>query len=116
MPLTYRNRPAAVALHTCRKSRAKPLLEDSAELFAVLLAKPQDELVRLLAVLSVHGGCSNATRHGAPTRRGAGAGRGLGMAAWWQPTANEALPARFEGRDSGCRGRLRPRTSPGWRS
>ena len=42
--------PAAVALRTLQEVAGEALPEDSAELFAVLLAKSQDELVRLLAV------------------------------------------------------------------
>ena len=42
--------PAAVALRELQQVAGEALPEDSAELFAVLLAKSQDELVRLLAV------------------------------------------------------------------
>src|SRR3546814_6062767 len=42
--------PAAVALRELQQVEGEALPEDSAELFAALLAKPQDELVRLLAV------------------------------------------------------------------
>ena len=42
--------PAAVALRELQQVAGEALPEDSAELFAALLAKPQDELVRLLAV------------------------------------------------------------------
>lgn len=42
--------PAAVALRELQEIAGKALPQDSAELFAVLLATPQDELVRLLAV------------------------------------------------------------------
>jgi ParB family chromosome partitioning protein len=42
--------PAAVALRELQQAAGVALPEDSAELFAALLAKPQDELVRLLAV------------------------------------------------------------------
>lgn len=42
--------PAAMALRELQQVAGEALSEDSAELFAALLAKPQDELVRLLAV------------------------------------------------------------------
>lgn len=42
--------PAAVALRDVQQSHAASLPEDSGELFAVLLAMPQDALVTLLAV------------------------------------------------------------------
>ncbi|MCG2599747.1 MAG: ParB/RepB/Spo0J family partition protein, partial [Achromobacter sp.] len=42
--------PAAVALRELQQVAGEGLPQDSAELFAALLAKPQDELVRLLAV------------------------------------------------------------------
>ncbi|MDK5853898.1 chromosome partitioning protein ParB, partial [Enterobacter hormaechei] len=42
--------PAAVALRELQQVAGETLPEDSAELFAALLAKSQDELVRLLAV------------------------------------------------------------------
>lgn len=43
--------PAALALRELQRASGEPLLQDSADLFAALLAKPQDELVRLLVVL-----------------------------------------------------------------
>ncbi|MCT5700954.1 ParB/RepB/Spo0J family partition protein [Pseudomonas aeruginosa] len=42
--------PAAVALRELQQAAGQALPEDNAELFAALLAKSQDELVRLLAV------------------------------------------------------------------
>ena len=63
--------------------------EDSAELFAALLAKPQDELVRLLAVCvasTVDVVTPRATQH-QPSAELAQA-VALDMAAWWQPTAD----------------------------
>lgn len=42
--------PAAEALHELRQAWDETLPQDSAALFAALLAMPQDELVRLLAV------------------------------------------------------------------
>ena len=64
------------------------LPEDSAELFAALLAKSQDELVRLLAVCvasTVNVVTPRATLHqpGAELAQAVG----LDMAAWWKPTA-----------------------------
>ena len=44
------NSPAAVALRELQQVQGGKLPQDSAELFAVLLANSQDELVRLLAV------------------------------------------------------------------
>ncbi len=56
--------PAAVALRELQQVAGEALPEDSAELFAALLAKPQDELVRLLAVcVGFHGGRGDASRH-----------------------------------------------------
>ena len=80
--------PAAVALHELQQVAGEGLPEDSAELFAVLLAKPQDELVRLLAVCvasTVDVVTPRATAHqpGAELAQAVG----LNMAAWWQPTA-----------------------------
>ncbi len=81
--------PAAVALRTLQKVAGETLPEDSAELFAALLAKPQDELVRLLAVCvasTVDVVTPRATQHqpGAELAQAVG----LDMAVWWQPTAD----------------------------
>ncbi|CAB3939476.1 MULTISPECIES: ParB/RepB/Spo0J family partition protein [Pseudomonadota] len=81
--------PAAVALRTLQKVAGEALPEDSAELFAALLAKPQDELVRLLAVCvasTVDVVTPRATQHqpGAELAQAVG----LDMAVWWQPTAD----------------------------
>ncbi|AIP10177.1 plasmid stablization protein ParB [Burkholderia pseudomallei MSHR338] len=80
--------PAAVALRELQQVAGEALPEDSAELFAALLAKPQDELVRLLAVcvaVTVDVVTPRATPH-QPGEELAQA-VGLDMAAWWQPTA-----------------------------
>jgi ParB family chromosome partitioning protein len=63
------------------------LPEDSAELFAALLAKSQDELVRLLAVC-VASTVDVVTPRATPHQPGAELAQavGLDMAAWWQPT------------------------------
>ena len=80
--------PAAVALRELQQVAGVALPEDSAELFAALLAKPQDELVRLLAVCvasTVDVVTPRATTH----HRGEELAQavGLDMAAWWKPTA-----------------------------
>lgn len=81
--------PAAVALRELQQVAGEALPQDSAELFAALLAKPQDELVRLLAVCvasTVDVVTPRATQHqpGAELAQAVG----LDMAAWWQPTAD----------------------------
>ena len=81
--------PAAVALRELQQVAGEVLPEDSAELFAALLAKPQDELVRLLAVCmasTVDVVTPRATAHqpGAELAQAVA----LDMAAWWQPTAD----------------------------
>src|SRR3546814_8038576 len=80
--------PAAMALAELQRVAGKALPQDSAELFAVLLAKPQDELLRLLAV------CAAATVDVVTTRATSqqpgevlAQAVGLDMATWWQPTA-----------------------------
>ncbi|MGR0114277.1 ParB/RepB/Spo0J family partition protein [Ralstonia pseudosolanacearum] len=80
--------PAAVALRELQQVAGEALPQDSAELFAVLLAKPQDELVRLLAVcvaVTVDVVTPRATQRqpGAELAQAVG----LDMAAWWKPTA-----------------------------
>ena len=81
--------PAAVALRKLHQVAGEGLPEDSAELFAVLLAKSQDELVRLLAVcvaVTVDVVTPRTTRQ-QPGEELAQA-VGLDMAAWWKPTAD----------------------------
>ncbi|WP_047304654.1 ParB/RepB/Spo0J family partition protein [Pseudomonas fluorescens] len=80
--------PAAVALRELQQVAGEGLPEDSAELFAVLLAKSQDELVRLLAVcvaVTVDLVTPRAAQHqpGAELAQAVG----LDMAAWWKPTS-----------------------------
>ncbi|MBG6839878.1 ParB/RepB/Spo0J family partition protein [Pseudomonas aeruginosa] len=79
---------AAVALHELQQVAGEALPEDSAELFAALLAKPQDELVWLLAVC-VASTVDVVTPRATPHQPGAELARavGLDMAAWWKPTA-----------------------------
>ncbi len=79
--------PAAVALRELQQVAGEGLPEDSAELFAVLLAKSQDELVRLLAVcvaVTVDVVTPRATQQqpGAELAQAVG----LDMAGWWKPT------------------------------
>ncbi len=79
---------AAVALRELQQVAGEALPEDSADLFAALLAKSQDELVRLLAVcvaVTVDVVTPRATPH-QPGEELAQA-VGLDMAAWWQPSA-----------------------------
>lgn len=79
--------PAAVALRELQQVAGEALPEDSTELFAALLVKPQDELVRLLAVCvasTVDTVTPRATLH-QPGKELAQA-VGLDMAAWWKPT------------------------------
>lgn len=80
--------PAAVALRDLQQGAGEALPEDSAELFAVLLAKSQDELVRLLAVC-VASTVDVVTPRAKPHRPGEELAQavGLDMAAWWKPTA-----------------------------
>lgn len=81
--------PAALALSELRKTWADQLPQEPAELFAVLLAMPQDELVQLLALCTapaVDVVTPRATA-GQPGTELAQA-LGLGMATWWKPTAD----------------------------
>jgi len=79
---------AAVALRELQQAWGDKLPEDSAELFAALLAKPQDELVKLLAVC-VASTVDVVTPRATPHQPGEELAQavGLDMAAWWQPTA-----------------------------
>ena len=79
--------PAAVALRELQQVAGEGLPQDSADLFAALLAKSQDELVRLLAVcvaVTVDVVTPRATQQqpGAELAQAVG----LDMAAWWKPT------------------------------
>lgn len=81
--------PAAVALRELQQVAGEALPQDSAELFAALLAMEQSELVRLLAVCvaaTVDVVTPRATAHqpGAELAQAVG----LDMAAWWRPTAD----------------------------
>ncbi len=80
--------PAAVALAELQRVAGEALPQDSANLFAALLAKSQDELVQLLAVCTV-ASVDVVTPRATPLQPGAELAQavGLDMAAWWQPTA-----------------------------
>ncbi len=79
--------PAAAALRELQQAWGEQLPDDDAELFAVLLAMPQDELVRLLAVcVASTVDVVSSREHDAPGEVLAQA-VGLDMAAWWKPTA-----------------------------
>lgn len=80
--------PAAVALRELQQAWAGKLPEDSAELFAALLAMEQGELVTLLAVC-VASTVDVVTPRATPRQPGKELAQavGLDMAAWWQPTA-----------------------------
>ncbi|EPM0010079.1 ParB/RepB/Spo0J family partition protein [Pseudomonas aeruginosa] len=81
--------PAAVALRELQQVAGEALPQDSAELFAALLAMEQGELLRLLAVcvaatVDVVTPRATAQQPGAEMAQAVG----LDMAAWWQPTAD----------------------------
>jgi ParB family chromosome partitioning protein len=80
--------PAAVALRELQQRWGQRLPMDSDELFAALLALPQDELVQLLAVC-VASTVDVMTPRAAQAAPGAELAQavGLDMAAWWKPTA-----------------------------
>lgn len=80
--------PAAVALRDMQQARAASLPTDSGELFAALLAMPQDALVNLLAVC-VAPTVDVVTPRATTTLPGVELADavGLDMAAWWKPTA-----------------------------
>jgi len=79
---------AAVALREVQQAQGGKLPEDSAELFAALLAMEQGELVKLLAVC-VASTVDVVTPRATPRQPGAELAKvvGLDMAAWWKPTA-----------------------------
>jgi ParB family chromosome partitioning protein len=80
--------PAAMALRELRQVGSEALPQDSAQLFAALLALEQDELVRLLAVC-VAATVDVVTPRATVQQRGAELAQavGLDMAVWWRPTA-----------------------------
>lgn len=80
--------PAAVALRELQEAWGGKLPENSADLFAALLAMEQGELVKLLAVC-VASTVDVVTPRATVQQPGAELAQALGlnMAAWWQPTA-----------------------------
>ncbi|WP_027806969.1 MULTISPECIES: ParB N-terminal domain-containing protein [Burkholderia] len=80
--------PAAVALCELQEVVGEALPQDSADLFAALQAKSQDELVRLLAVCMAST-VDVVTPRASQQQPGAELAQavGLDMAAWWKPTA-----------------------------
>lgn len=80
--------PAAVALRELQEVAGEALPQDSADLFAALQAKSQDELVRLLAVC-VASTVDVVTPRATQQQPGAELAQavGLDMATWWKPTA-----------------------------
>jgi ParB family transcriptional regulator, chromosome partitioning protein len=83
----YPQSPAAVALRELQQAWRERLPDDDADLFAGLLALPQEELVRLLAVCVAS--TVNVVTSRAREVRGAALAQtvGLDMRAWWAPTA-----------------------------
>jgi len=81
--------PAAVTLHELQQSWRDKLPEDSAALFAALLAMEQGELVKLLAVC-VAATVDMVTHRATPHHPGAALAQAveLDMSAWWKPTAD----------------------------
>ena len=79
---------AAVALRELQQVAGEALPQDSPELFAALLVKSQDELVRLLAVC-VASTVDVVTHRATPRQPGEELAQavGLDMAVWWQPSA-----------------------------
>jgi len=79
---------ATMALRELQQAWGGKLPEDSAELFAALLAMEQGELVKLLAVC-VASTVDVVTPRATPRQPGGELAQavGLDMAAWWQPTA-----------------------------
>jgi ParB family chromosome partitioning protein len=80
--------PAAVALRELQQTWGGKLPEDSAALFAALLAMEQGELVKLLAVC-VASTVDVVTPRATVQQPGEELAQavGLDMAAWWKPTA-----------------------------
>lgn len=80
--------PAVVALRELQQVAGDGLPQDSADLFAALLAKSQDELVRLLAVC-VAATVDVVTPRATTLQPGTELAQavGLDMAAWWKPTS-----------------------------
>lgn len=81
--------PAALALCELRKTWADQLPQEPAELFAVLLAMPQDELVQLLALCTAPA-VDVVTPRATAVQPGTELAKalGMGMTTWWKPTAD----------------------------
>ncbi|EOJ9641835.1 ParB/RepB/Spo0J family partition protein [Enterobacter hormaechei] len=80
--------PAAVALRELQQVAGETLPQDNAALFSALVAKPQDDLVRMLAIcvastVDVITPRATAQQPGMELAQAVG----LDMAAWWTPTA-----------------------------
>lgn len=80
--------PAAVALRELQQVAGETLPQDNAALFAALVTKPQDDLVRMLAIcvastVDVITPRATAQQPGMELAQAVG----LDMAAWWTPTA-----------------------------
>lgn len=81
--------PAVLALGELRQAWSDQLPQDPGELFAKLLAMPQDELVQLLALCTAPA-VDVVTPRATASQPGAELAQALGldMAAWWKPTAD----------------------------
>lgn len=88
LALDWPESPAAIALRDVQQAHTASLPTDSDELFAVLLAMPQDALVTLLAVC-VAPTVDVVTLRASKEHPGEELAQavGLDMAAWWKPTA-----------------------------
>jgi ParB family chromosome partitioning protein len=80
--------PAAGVMRELQQTAGEALPQDSAELFAALMAKSQNELVRLLAICAATT-VDVVTHRATPNQPGAALAQavGLNMASWWKPTA-----------------------------
>lgn len=81
--------PAALALRELRQTWADKLPQEPGELFTVLLDKSQEELIQLLALCTAPA-VDVVTPRATASQPGAelALALGLGMAAWWKPTAD----------------------------
>lgn len=81
--------PAAFALRELRQTWADKLPQEPGELFTVLLDKPQEELIQLLALCTAPA-VDVVTPRATASQPGAELAQALGldMAAWWKPTAD----------------------------
>lgn len=81
--------PATLALRELRQAWSEQLPQEPDELFAVLLAMPQDELVQLLALCTAPS-IDVVTPRATASQPGADLAHALAldMTAWWKPTAD----------------------------